>query len=35
MEDYLIRRINGEVIEEITEAKEAYETLIKSVEKIN
>ncbi|WP_105883033.1 restriction endonuclease, partial [Haemophilus influenzae] len=34
MEDYLIRRINGEVIEEITEAKEAYETLIKSVEKL-
>ena len=34
MEDYLIRRINGEVIEEITEAKEVYETLIKSVEKL-
>ena len=34
MKDYLIRRINGEVIEEITEAKEAYETLIKSVEKL-
>ncbi|RDE86142.1 hypothetical protein DPV90_07175 [Aggregatibacter aphrophilus] len=34
MEDYLIRRINAEVIEEITEAKEAYETLIKSVEKL-
>ena len=34
MEDYLIRRINGEVIEEITEAENAYGTLINSVEKL-
>lgn len=34
MEDYLIRRINGEVIEEITEAENAYNTLINSVEKL-
>ena len=34
MEDYLIRRINGEVIEEITEAEKAYGTLINSVEKL-
>ncbi|MBS5162271.1 MAG: restriction endonuclease [Haemophilus parainfluenzae] len=34
MEDYLIRRINGEVIEEITEAENSYDTLINSVEKL-
>ena len=34
MEDYLIRSINGEVIEEITEAENSYDTLINSVEKL-